>query len=114
MENYYSYIFNDISDGWAKKVREVAPHGYISKNSWSCNSVDGIRPKVEFYNASKKTIKYITFYYTFKNAVGDPCYGLSGKKMILFNVWAILRKDVQEVGELVIRLIMLPMQTPEK
>lgn len=84
MENNYSYIFNGISDGWAKKVREVAPHGYISKKSWSRNSVDGISPKVEFYNASKKTIKYITFYYTFENAVGDPCYGLSGNKMIPF------------------------------
>lgn len=82
MQNNYSY--DCYGDGWAKKVREVAPHGYISKNSWSCNSVDGIRPKVEFYNASKKTIKYITFYYTFKNAVGDPCYGLSGNKMIPF------------------------------
>lgn len=82
MQNNYSY--DRYGDGWAKKVREVAPHGYISKNSWSCNSVDGIRPKVEFYNASKKTIKYITFYYTFKNAVGDPCYGLSGNKMIPF------------------------------
>lgn len=87
---YYYYqvsgvVFGDKGDGCAKKVREVAPHGYITKWSWSRNSVDGISPKVEFYNASNKTIKYITFYYTFDNAVGDPCYGLTVKKLIPFS-----------------------------
>ena len=78
------YMYTDKGDGWANWVRNVAPHGYIREWSWACNSVDGISPEVEFYNASKKTIKYITFYYTFENAVGDPCYGLSGNKMISF------------------------------
>lgn len=61
-------------DGYSAAVRKVAPHGYVRDWGWHTNSADGISPWFSYYNASKKTIKYITFYMTFENPVGDPCY----------------------------------------
>lgn len=84
---FYEFELNaKTGDGYSKKVREVAPHGYIKSWSYRSNSVGGIETNVKFYNASKKTIKYIDFYFTFTNAVGDPVYDrLTRKRTVVMS-----------------------------
>ena len=46
----------------------------MQKWGWELNSAQGIEPFFTFFNSSKKTIKYIDFYFSVYNAVGDKCY----------------------------------------
>ncbi len=68
-------IFNLIQyNEFKDKVCKVAPNGFIQKWGWELNSADGIEPYFCFFNTSKKTIKYVDFYFSVFNAVGDKCY----------------------------------------
>lgn len=62
----YGKFINDI--------RMHAPNGFISNWGWNLNYADGIEPYFSYYNTSEKTIKYVDFYFSMYNAVGDKCY----------------------------------------
>lgn len=65
--NLYNYIqFTD-------EVAKLAPNGYIVDWGWNLNSADGIEPSFSYFNTSNKTIKYVDFYFSIYNAVGDKC-----------------------------------------
>ena len=68
MINLYRYInFNE-------EIQKEAPFGFIDSWGWELNSADGVEPYFTYYNTSKKTIKYVDFYFSLYNAVGDKCY----------------------------------------
>ena len=58
----------------ANNILKNAPYGYIKSWGWELNSADGIEPYFSFVNLSNKTIRYIDFYFSVFNAVGDKCY----------------------------------------
>lgn len=62
--------FNEFKDNICKE----APNGFIDSWGWRLNSVAGIEPHFTYFNTSKKTIKYVDFYFSVYNAVGDRCY----------------------------------------
>ena len=62
--------YNEFKD----KVYKAAPNGFMQKWGWELNSAQGIEPYFCFFNSSKKTIKYVDFYFSVFNAVGDKCY----------------------------------------
>lgn len=73
--NQNAAIFNLIQyNEFKDKVYSVAPNGFMQKWGWELNSAQGIEPFFTFFNSSKKTIKYIDFYFSVYNAVGDKCY----------------------------------------
>lgn len=56
------------------KINAKAPNGFMLKWGWELNSAQGIEPYFSFFNSSRKTIKYIDFYFSILNPVGDKCY----------------------------------------
>ena len=66
--NLHTYI------GFKSDILKEAPYGYVGNWGWNLNSADGVEPYFSFYNTSEKTIKYVDFYFTLYNAVGDKCY----------------------------------------
>ena len=73
--NQSAAIFNIIQyNEFKDKVNKAAPNGFMQKWGWELNSAQGIEPFFTFFNSSKKTIKYIDFYFSVYNAVGDKCY----------------------------------------
>ena len=54
-------------------VHKKAPNGFIDGWGWNLNSVDGVEPHFSYYNTSYKVIKYIDFYFSIYNPVGDKC-----------------------------------------
>jgi len=66
--NIYSYLqFKD-------EITKIAPNGFVNNWGWNLNSADGVEPYFSYYNTSAKTIKYVDFYFSLYNAVGDRCY----------------------------------------
>lgn len=63
----------DKIDSFKKAVKRKTPYGFIKDWGWKLNSVDGVEPYFAFYNTSDKTIKYVDFYFSLFNAVGDRC-----------------------------------------
>ena len=73
--NQGAAIFNIIQyNEFKDNVYSAAPNGFMQKWGWELNSAQGIEPFFTFFNSSKKTIKYIDFYFSVYNAVGDKCY----------------------------------------
>ena len=73
--NQSAAIFNLIQyNEFKDKVYSIAPYGFMQKWGWELNSAQGIEPYFCFFNSSKKTIKYVDFYFSVFNAVGDKCY----------------------------------------
>lgn len=66
-------------------LKKAAPVGFIHRWGWRLNSADGIEINYSFFNTSNKTIKYIDFYFSVYNAVGDRCY-LKYNKSYIGNV----------------------------
>ena len=66
--NLYNYM------EFKSDILKEAPYGYVGNWGWEINSADGVEPYFSFYNTSEKTIKYVDFYFTLYNAVGDKCY----------------------------------------
>ena len=62
--------YNEFKD----KICKVAPNGFIQEWGWELNSVQGIEPRFTYFNSTKKTIKYVDFYFSVYNPVGDKCY----------------------------------------
>ncbi len=66
--NLYRYIlFKD-------EIIKEAPFGFVENWGWNLNSAYGVEPFFSFYNTSKKTIKYVDFYFSLYNDVGDKCF----------------------------------------
>ena len=59
---------------YTNKIQKKAPNGFVDSWGWNLNSVYGVEPYFSFYNLSNKTIKYVDFYFSLYNAVGDRCY----------------------------------------
>ena len=57
-----------------KNIIKKAPYGYIENWGWELNSADGIEPYFSYRNTSSKTIKYVDFYFSVFNQVGDKCF----------------------------------------
>lgn len=55
------------------EITKVAPYGYIKDWGWYLNSANGIESHFSFFNTFNKTIKYVDFYFSVFNAVGDRC-----------------------------------------
>ena len=73
--NQDAAIFNLIQyNEFKDNICKAAPNGFIQNWGWSLNSADGIEPYFCFFNTSKKAIKYVDFYFSVFNAVGDKCY----------------------------------------
>lgn len=73
--NQGAAIFNIIQyNEFKDKVMAAAPTGFMQKWGWNLNSAQGIEPYFSFFNTSKKTIKYVDFYFSIYNPVGDRCY----------------------------------------
>lgn len=66
--NLYRYL------QYKAEIKKEAPYGFVDSWGWDLNSADGVEPYFTFYNTSEKTIKYIDFYFSLYNAVGDKCY----------------------------------------
>lgn len=66
--NLYRYLI------FKEDIIKEAPFGFIESWGWELNSADGVEPYFTYYNTSKKTIKYVDFYFSLYNAVGDKCY----------------------------------------
>ena len=66
--NLYSYL--KFKEG----INKEAPFGFIENWGWELNTADGVESYFTYYNTSKKTIKYVDFYFSLYNAVGDKCY----------------------------------------
>lgn len=73
--NQSAAIFNLIQyNEFKDKIHSAAPNGFMQRWGWELNSAQGIEPYFCFFNSSKKTIKYVDFYFSVFNAVGDKCY----------------------------------------
>jgi hypothetical protein len=73
--NQSAAIFNLIQyNEFKDKIHSIAPNGFMQRWGWELNSAQGIEPYFCFFNSSKKTIKYVDFYFSVFNAVGDKCY----------------------------------------
>lgn len=59
---------------YTNKIQKKAPNGFVDSWGWNLNSVYGVEPYFSFYNLSNKIIKYVDFYFSLYNAVGDRCY----------------------------------------
>lgn len=66
--NLYTYV------KFKSDIQKEAPYGFIGNWGWNLNSADGVEPYFSFFNTSEKTIKYVDFYFSLYNAVGDRCY----------------------------------------
>ena len=84
--NQGAAIFNLIQyNEFKDKIFKAAPNGFMQRWGWELNSAQGIEPFFTFFNSSKKTIKYVDFYFSIYNAVGDRCY-LRYEKSYIGNV----------------------------
>lgn len=73
--NQDAAVFNLIQyNEFKDKIYSIAPNGFMQYWGWKLNSAQGIEPYFCFFNSSKKTIKYVDFYFSVFNAVGDKCY----------------------------------------
>lgn len=61
--------FDSLAKG-LEEVRRKAPNGFIKDWSWN-DDYGMVSLNVEYMNTNKKTIKYIKFFFTLYNAVGD-------------------------------------------
>lgn len=66
-ENEFSFR-KKISD---ERFKKIAPNGFVLTSGFKNNSIGDPLPYFMYTNLSDKTIKYITFYVQYKNAVGD-------------------------------------------
>lgn len=66
--NLYSYL------KFKEDIIKEAPFGFVESWGWNLNSAYGVEPYFTYYNISKKTIKYVDFYFNLYNDVGDKCY----------------------------------------
>ena len=57
-----------------ENIIKKIPFGFIESWGWSLNSADGVEPSFTYFNTSKKTIRYVDFYFSLYNAVGDKCF----------------------------------------
>lgn len=66
-----------------ERFKKVAPYGFVSSSGFKENSIGEVQPFFQYTNLNDKTIKYITFYVQYRNAVGDliKCR-LTGSQMI--------------------------------
>lgn len=96
--NQSAAIFNLIQyNEFKDKVNKVAPYGFMQRWGWELNSAQGIEPYFTFFNSSKKTIKYVDFYFNVYNAVGDKCY-LKYERSYIGNVRGVGPVEPFEVG----------------
>lgn len=66
--NQQSYI------DFVSTIQKMAPVGFIQNWGWHLNTVSGIESYFSFFNTSKKTIKYVEFFFQMYNDVGDRCF----------------------------------------
>ena len=66
----FEYGNNSNLKDFLNSVAKVAPYGFIADWGWD-NPYGFVNFNVEYVNTNKKTIKYITYYWTVKNDVGD-------------------------------------------
>ena len=66
--NLYRYLL------FKEEIIKEAPFGFVENWGWNLNSAYGVEPFFSFYNTSKKTIKYVDFYFSLYNDVGDKCF----------------------------------------
>lgn len=78
-------------------LKKKAPSGFIQRWGWHLNSADGIETYFTYFNTSNKTIKYINFYFTVFNAVGDKCI-LRYNKSYIGNVRGVGPVEPFELG----------------
>lgn len=78
-------------------LKKSAPVGFIQTWGWHLNSADGIEPYFKFFNTSNKTIKYLDFYFSVYNAVGDRCF-LRYNKSYIGNVRGVGPVEQFELG----------------
>ena len=75
MQNLDATLFNALQyNEFKQKLRKKAPNGFIQNWGWHLNTAEGIEPHFSYFNTSEKTIKYVDFYFSVYNAVGDRCY----------------------------------------
>lgn len=68
------YLINRMAyEEYFENIRKDAPYGFIKDWGWELNSAAGIEVNFEYTNTNKKTIKYIDFYFSVYNGVGDIC-----------------------------------------
>lgn len=84
-------------EGFKKDVRKQAPYGFVKKWGWELNSAYGVEPYFTFYNTSDKTIKYVDFYFSLFNAVGDRCF-LKYEKSYVGNVRGVGPVETFQTG----------------
>ena len=98
MRNQDADILNIVHyNEFNQKVCNRAPYGFIERWGWHLNSADGIEPYFTFHNTAKKTIKYVDFYFSVFNAVGDKCY-LKYNKSYIGNVRGVGPVEQYESG----------------
>lgn len=96
--NQGAAIFNIIQyNEFKDKVYSVAPNGFMQRWGWELNSAQGIEPFFCYFNSSKKTIKYVDFYFSVFNAVGDKCY-LKYERSYIGNVRGVGPVEPFEAG----------------
>ncbi len=64
---YFNYKFRDE---YIDKVKKKVPNGYVESWSWD-NKYGPASLNISFCNTNKKTIKYIKFFFSIYNDVGD-------------------------------------------
>ena len=84
-------------DEFQTNIKSVAPNGFVRKWGWNLNSANGVEPYFSFFNTSNKTIKYVDFYFSIFNAVGDKCY-LKFEKSYIGNVRGVGPIESFETG----------------
>jgi len=78
-------------------IKKIAPNGFVRNWGWHLNSADGVEPNFTFFNTSDKTIKYVDFYFSLFNAVGDRCF-LKYEKSYVGNVRGVGPVESFETG----------------
>lgn len=97
MDKEYLNAYNSGSLlNYLDELKKEAPYGFLLSWGWNSNSVNGIEPNFAFMNMAKKTIKYVDFYFSVYNDVGDRCYLDFGRSSVghvrglaLLKVWSL-------------------------
>lgn len=63
-------LFSDFT----RKIKEIAPWGFIANWGWHLNTAYGIEPYFSYFNTTAKVIKYVDFFFNIYNPVGDKCF----------------------------------------